>query len=312
MQTGPAGIVFDTDMGNDIDDALALLVLIRAEQAGKARALLVASSNPHEWAAPGIQAILDYYGQNKVPVGASSQNVGTAMGSYTRAIAEARGLRPGEAVNAVTLMRQTLASQPDHSVRVVATGFSTNLAGLLDSPSHHAGDGIPERGVDLIRKKVEFLSIMAGNFEDPNATEFNVAENVAAFRKVIEEWPVPVYLSGYEIGIRVFSHGEYLMRTLRPENPVRAAYEFYFKEQSKEQKWDRPSWDQTAMLQAIEPGAGHFDLSDPVRITVGEKGQTVVKPAAGWDVPPRRFLRFISGKPPEKIAEILEGWYLEK
>ncbi|MCG3199053.1 MAG: nucleoside hydrolase [Candidatus Omnitrophica bacterium] len=305
------GILFDTDMGNDVDDALALGLLLEAEKRGAARALLVVSSNPNPWAVPGIRAILRYYGREEVPVGACMAETGLAHGGFTEAMAGTSGLQPGGAPGAVALMRKVLHEQGDRSVRIVPTGFSTNLAALLASAPNHGGDGIPLSGRALVEKKVEFLSIMAGNYHDPNHAEFNVAQNVPAFKQVIEEWPTPVYMSGFEIGLQVHSRWEALKQALKPENPIRVGYEFYFRKELKEEKWDRPSWDQTAMLQAIYPESSHFDLSDPVRIEVSPEGKTTLKSDPPKDLPARRFLRFSAERTAEKVGVVLDDYYRE-
>lgn len=305
------GIFFDTDMGNDVDDALALGLLFEAEKRGEARALLVASSNPNPWAIPGIRAILRYYRREELSVGACVENTGMAHGGFTQAMADAAGLQPGDTPNAVSAMRRVLHDQPDRSVRIVPTGFSTNLAALLSSGPNHGGDGIPLSGKELIEKKVEFLSIMAGNYLDPTHAEFNVAQNVAAFKKVIEEWPTRVYMSGFEIGLQVLSRWEALAGTLKTENPIRIGYESYFRKELKEEKWDRPSWDQTAMLQAIAPGKALFDLSEPVRVEVDSEGRTVAHPDRSEALPPRRFLRFSAERTAEKVGAVLEDYYRE-
>lgn len=305
------GIIFDTDMGNDIDDALAMLMLLHADQQGLAKALMVASCNSNEWAVPGIKAIATGYGYKDLPVSSSCEAKGLAMGQYTQKIALAAGLAPGPAEDSVVWMRKVLAQQPTRSVRVVATGFSTNLAGLLASQANHKGDGIQVSGLELISEKVEFLTMMAGNFANKEHGEFNVAENVPAFGKVIEEWPTPIYLSGYEIGDHVLSRGEELKKVLKPENPVWMGYETYMGEVVKNGSWDRPSWDQTAMLWALEPKAGHFDLSEPVVIHLQEKGQITTSPAKQGHTKggERRYFKFAPGKDAGKIGEILAGWY---
>jgi inosine-uridine nucleoside N-ribohydrolase len=302
------GILFDTDMGNDIDDALAMLMMLRADQQGMAKALMVASCNSNEWAVPGIKAIALGYGFNDLPVSASCDAKGLAMGQYTQKLAEDAGLKPGPAEDSVVLMRKILQAQPAQSVRVVATGFSTNLAGLLASQANHKGDGIQLSGVELVREKVEFLTMMAGNFANPEHGEFNVAENVQAFGKVIQEWPTPIFLSGYEIGEHVLSKAEELRKVLKPENPVWRGYEAFFHEVIKKEPGDRPSWDQTAMLWALEPTAKHFDPSEPLIIHLAEKGQTTTSPGS-TNLGDRRILKFAPGKGAEKIGEILAGWY---
>jgi hypothetical protein len=61
------------------------------------------------------------------------------------------------APEAISLLRETLASEPDGSVVMIEVGYQTNLANLLDS----AGDSIsPLNGHDLVAKKVRLLSVM--------------------------------------------------------------------------------------------------------------------------------------------------------
>jgi inosine-uridine nucleoside N-ribohydrolase len=208
-------------------------------------------------------------------------------------------------------MRQILVTQPNRSVRIVATGFSTNLAGLLDSPANYQNDRIPLKGIDLIRQKVEFLVMMAGNFKNHEHGEHNVAQNVPAFRKVITSWQSPIILSGFEIGEQVFSRWEHLKVSLKTENPIRMAYETFFREVVKEERWDRPSWDQTAMLWAIEPDH-HFASSDPVEILVNDQGGITTQPRTDQTKPECRYLSFTTTEPAEKIEQLLAGWYREK
>lgn len=307
----PVKLIFDTDMGNDIDDGLTLVIACRAVDKGDAALLMAGSSNPSEWAAPGMRAMLDYYGHPDIPVANCSQTVAAANHRFTRLVAERAGLKPDpETPDAVSLMRKILSDQADGSVRIVTTGFSTNMANLLDAKANHNNDGVDLSGKELVEKKVEFLTLMAGDFDRPEYTEYNVAENVPAFKKVIEEWPTPVYLSGFEIGIVVFSRYEQLEKDLKPENPVRIAYEDYLEVGKKPGPWDRPSWDQTAMLFSIYPEKKFFDLVGPVSIQVGEKGQTTAHPDPE-SKHPRYYFEFKEDLPKEKIEEILSGWYRE-
>ena len=42
--------------------------------------------------------------------------------------------------------------------------------------------------------------------------------------------------------------------------------------------YDRPCWDLTSVLYAIEPDNGWFDLSEPGKVTVDSSGVTVFTP----------------------------------
>ena len=94
-----------------------------------------------------------------------------------------------EAVEAVALLRRLLAAEKDGSVVIVQVGFSTNLARLLDAPAD----------VELVKRKVKLLSVMAGNFVQPKA-EFNVQKDTASARKLFDRWPGEIVVSGFEIG----------------------------------------------------------------------------------------------------------------
>ena len=60
---------------------------------------------------------------------------------------------------AANLYRMILASQPDHSVSIVTTGYLNNLKALLQSgPDQYS----PLNGMDLVRKKVKLWSCAGG------------------------------------------------------------------------------------------------------------------------------------------------------
>ena len=65
----PQAVIFDTDMGNDIDDALAQAMLLNYEKSGKVkiRAIVVNKDNPYS--PLFVKAINDYYSRSDIPVG---------------------------------------------------------------------------------------------------------------------------------------------------------------------------------------------------------------------------------------------------
>jgi len=54
-----------------------------------------------------------------------------------------------------------------------------------------------------------------------------------------------------------------------PDHPVVDAYRAYMK-----MPYDRQTWDLTAVLYAVRPAGGYFDLSAPGRITADDAGRT--------------------------------------
>lgn len=270
----PVPIIFDTDMGNDIDDALALAVIHSLEARGEChlRAVTITKDNPY--AAPFIQAINTFYGRPSIPLGIVQKGKTPEPSNYLTGVVDAKdaageslypsSIKPRDPVpTAVEILRRTLANEPDASVVIIQVGFSTNLAALLESPA----DAIsPLTGKELATRKVRLLSVMAGNFAPSDHTkEYNVFIDAPAAKKVFADWPTPIIASGFEIGRAILYPATSIEKDFRyvPHHPVAHAYTLYQK-----MPYDRETWDLTSVLAAIRPDAGFFGLSDPGTITV--------------------------------------------
>jgi inosine-uridine nucleoside N-ribohydrolase len=176
-------VIFDTDMGNDVDDALALAMLHALESRGECRLIGVTITKDNPWAAPYVDLVNTFYGRAHIPVGMVKGGVTPEKSPLIQVPANAAGptdrwsmrLASGsEAPEAVALLRRLLASEKDASVVVVQVGFSTNLARLLDDPAD----------VELVRRKVKLLSVMAGNFAQAKP-EFNVGKDTGRRAQVV-------------------------------------------------------------------------------------------------------------------------------
>lgn len=275
----PVRLIFDTDVGNDIDDALALSVIHSLEARGECKLLAVTVTKDNTFAGPFIDAVNTFYGRPDIPIGVVRDGKTPEDGKFIRAIAEASDggklrythdlLSGKDAPDAVSLLRKTLASQPDGSVVIVQVGFSTNLVRLLDTK----GDDVsPLSGPDLVAKKCRLLSIMAGNFAATDRTkEYNVFIDSPAARKLFGEWPTPIVASGFEIGRAILYPADSILRDFGyvPFHPVAEAYKLYEK-----MPYDRQTWDLTSVLYAVRPDHGYFGLSDPGTISVDEADVT--------------------------------------
>ena len=193
-------VIFDTDMGNDVDDALALAMLHALESRGECRLIGVTVTKDNPWAPVFVDLVNTFYGRGQIPVGMVKGGVTPENNKMIQAPAER--LRPdgtlvyprrlasgAEAPEAVSLLRRLLAAEKDGSVAIVQVGFSTNLARLLDAPAD----------LELVKRKLKLLSVMAGNFAQPRA-EFNVQKDTASARKLFDLWPGEIVASGWEIG----------------------------------------------------------------------------------------------------------------
>src|SRR4051795_6912958 len=65
----PTPVVFDTDMGNDVDDALALAMLHALESRGECRLIAVTITKDNPWSAVYVDLVNTFYGRAHIPVG---------------------------------------------------------------------------------------------------------------------------------------------------------------------------------------------------------------------------------------------------
>jgi len=102
---------------------------------------------------------------------------------------------------------------------------------------------------------------MAGNFAG-GEPEYNVRIDVASAKAVFERWPTPMVVSGFEIGHELLYPAASIERDFvyAAAHPIAASYRAYAK-----MPYNRPTWDLTAVLEAVRPDAGYFTRSNRVR-----------------------------------------------
>lgn len=296
-------VIFDTDMWSDIDDALALAMLHALQDRHEINLVAVTVSTDIKWCASYVDLIDTFYRHPQVPIGLVRHGLDleafrkrypeTAwpVTRYTQILSEQKEpngslVYPHRLVDgtlapeAVSLLRRSLAAQPDGSVVMIQVGYSTNLARLLESGPDAAS---PLRGRDLIHQKVRLLSVMAGNFGEmtidghtypKGSPEFNLELDVPSAQKLFSDWPTPIVDSGFEIGLampypavsveRDFSYAKH--------HPIADTYRTYAKETSSPWPHNHATFDLTAVLYAARPDRDYFSLSTPGRITILDDG----------------------------------------
>jgi pyrimidine-specific ribonucleoside hydrolase len=191
----PAGvipIIFDTDMGPDIDDVGALAVLHAFADIGACKIIAIGVNTPEPYGCCCADAINTYYKRPDIPIGIVKNGPGVPSSqNYSKPITEQF---PNDLKNsmstipdAVVVYRQVLSRQADSSVVFVATGFTTILSQLLNSPADTIS---PLAGKELVRKKVRLLSDMGGQY--PGGNEFNLIWDGLAAQNVATNWPTPI------------------------------------------------------------------------------------------------------------------------
>jgi inosine-uridine nucleoside N-ribohydrolase len=260
-------VIFDTDIGNDVDDCLALAILHSLEARGEIQIAAVTITKDNPWAARLASAIDIYYGRPNIPIGKVHDGQ-TKDDGYLKKAIEAGHYKYNEtSLDAVAVLTKALQNSPDGSVVVIQVGFSTNLAHLLDSAP----------GRDLVAKKVKRLVVMAGDFSPKHNPEYNVKTDVPAAQKVASQWPTPIYWSGFEVGSTI----KYPAKSIEHDfgavgtNPVADSYRNYMP-----MPYDRETWDLTATLYAVRPDDGYFGVSPAGTVTVDGEGKTFFQETA--------------------------------
>jgi inosine-uridine nucleoside N-ribohydrolase len=286
-QAAPVKLIFDTDMGNDVDDVMALCMIHNLQKRGACELLAVTLTKDHPQAAAFTDVVNTFFGAPDTPIGVVRNGAAPEPGKFNKLADEKNAdgsfryphklLSGADAPEAVGLLRKILAAQPDKSVVLAQVGFFTNFARLLDSkPDDHS----PLNGRDLIAKKVKFLSIMAGAFQTVNWNtrhlEYNVVKDVPAAQKIAKQWPTPVFWSGFEIGVAAAFPHVSIEQDLNyvTHHPLKESYYLYMPPPH-----DRPTWDPTAVLYAIYSDRGYFDLSPPGTVTVEDNAATWFRPS---------------------------------
>lgn len=281
----PVKIIFDTDIGNDVDDVLALCVLHALQTRGECELLGVTITKPDELAGPFVDAVDTFYGRSNTPIGFTHAGLSNQPSRFLSLVNARDGgkvryphslNRSSDAPAATTLLRKLLSRQADGSVVMIQVGFFSNFSALLGTP----GDELsPLTGRELVRQKVRFLSIMAGAFRaigtNNHYCEYNVICDIPAAQALAREWPSPIVWSGFEIGIAVPYPAISIERDFgyARHHPAAEAYYLY-----QPPPHNRPTWDLTSALYAVASDRDYFRLSPPGRVTVEGDGFTRFTP----------------------------------
>jgi inosine-uridine nucleoside N-ribohydrolase len=181
----PVPVVLDTDIGDDIDDALALSLAL---QSPELKVLAVSTVLQHgDERAALVWKILELYGRTDIPVGVGAEQ--TLMGKpRTGDVVQAKALPAGfhaggERVNGIELLLDTIRKSPE-KVTVLAYGPLTNIALLL-------------RADASIRGNIERIVLMNGVFFRPGL-EYNTMMDAEA-SAIVYSSGIPIETVGLDV-----------------------------------------------------------------------------------------------------------------
>lgn len=232
------GVLFDSSMGNAIDDALALALLYGLQGKGESRVAAVTTSKPCLASAAFCDLLVRFYTGDPGPFGVPPAIGMATQGSDTKETpllsaplakpAYPRGVHKlNDTADPAAVIRNALTAQFDQNAIVVATGAATNFAAFLALPD----------AKDLIRQKVRLLCTT----------------------KPVAGWPGPYVIVPRELGEALPFPAAALEKDFAwaPQHPIADAWRA-----ADPALHDAPSTALAAALYAVRPDQGYFKLAD--------------------------------------------------
>jgi inosine-uridine nucleoside N-ribohydrolase len=261
------GILFDSDMGRNIDAALALAMLYGL---GRGRVIGVGVNSSTLDAATFCDALARFYGSGGgLPIGLAEDGPKLEDSPMLRAPLSLRdpegqpvfrtSIRSAiDTADPPVLFRNALLTQQDKQAIAVLAGPATNLARTLSLAR------------EIVTSKVQLLVMAAGAF-DGATVDPRIGADVASARKIFAEWPSPIVVVGVEAGNAVPYSDQSAAET---PNPLTVAYRAYREKQPASAVSTQAV---LAALYASNSGAEYWKLSRPGQIDVATDGRTVLK-----------------------------------
>ena len=279
-------VILDTDIGSSTDDLFAMEMLYRYADQGRCKLLGIVVDRQGDDYPVLIDVMNTYFGYGDVPIGVERNGVkspevfidyrnlynhktdkGELM--FKTSVSDYSALPDGW-----QLYRQLLASQPDHSVSICITGFVSCLTQLLASGPD---DFSPLTGVELVRKKVKCLYLMAGVFTSSDEPDYNFLQDSTFAQQFFELWPreVDVVFSPMEVGNEIEYRPETVISDINwtDIHPIKQVYMNYDCDTGQKM------WDPLTVIHAVE-GDAAFLLSERGIVTLTPKNVTIFTPSA--------------------------------
>jgi hypothetical protein len=222
-------IIFDTDIGGDIDDLGALYALNVYADSGLCKIAGVMCSWPMAHHPAGIDAVNTFFGRDDVPVGIIDE-APFSNEQYTWYLAKnfKSDLIYEKTPKSTALYRKLLTNSADTSITIVTVGRLHNLYYLFQSGTDSIS---PLNGVELVRQKVKEFYMMGGRYDKEHQGEANFYSGGHNFTKyVVDNCPRPITFNGGEIGDKKMGYSTGFNINKLPSNHIlKAGYNYFFK-----------------------------------------------------------------------------------
>ena len=285
--------IFDTDIGADCDDVVALRYLLGKQNDGECEIKAITLCTARKYAPAATFALIDECDCGDIPIGEykGAPLPCDAVDNYAEVIAGGKtyatqdGVKTQNAVktqndtktyDAVKLMRKTLAE--NDKIDIICVGPSCNIAGLMDS---RLDEFSGKSGVELVKEKVGKLYIMGGAFEfgagEKPFAEWNVEQDIPSAKKTFGDFPCEVIIVPSEVGARVATFAG------STRGLTRKAMETFFGSADRQNglkheenpERTRPSWDPLTCMVALEEDK--YNYSENGEVIVSDSGLTEFK-----------------------------------
>ncbi len=202
--------IIGTDWWTDCDDAVAMRLLARAHKQKIIEILGIGINACMDYSVASLDGFLSTEGVNDIPLGIDLE--ATDFGGnppYQKRLASYANkyFTNSDAENAVSLYRRILA-ECDEKIEIIEIGYLQVISALLESTADAVS---PKTGIELLKKKVSKIWVMAGKWDEDGGKENNFARNARSCRAAeifCSKCPVPVTFLGYEVGVDVISGNE--------------------------------------------------------------------------------------------------------
>ncbi len=203
----PLPVIFDTDIGDDIDDALALALALQSSELD-IRAITTVSDDT-EQRARLVWKELGIYGRQDIPVGVGVREplldkMHTGVAAQFQVLTAEDVIPPPLRFNAVQLLIETLMKS-QAKITLIPVGPLTNIALAL-------------RIEPKIKNKIERIVLMGGAFQPPRA-EYNILrDRVAA--SIVFSSGLPIVAVGLDVTTKCKLQGADFERLKAAGNPA--------------------------------------------------------------------------------------------
>ena len=303
----PTGIVYNTSMARP-DAALALAALYAFSIRRQARVGAVCVAGAGLETAIYCDLVSRFYTPGPVRSSNSVLPVGLAAVSPLPPDppmvkpAVARVEPNGEPTYARSIRRVSDTSQAEAVLRNGVI-FSAESAVVLSAPATWLARSLDLAGTkDQYRQRVKRLVIVESD---------DLQRDPVALRKVIAEWPTPIFFLGRDVGDALPFPGSAVGEAFGwvSAHPVGDAYSAF-----RPVPYDAPTSDLAAMHYTVNPDAGLFQVSEPGALSVSDSGGTSFVPGRPGLVRRivadgskraealRAFVEIVSTKPPPPPA----------